>query len=136
MMDRSLPFPIEAYYKLNQLDGRDPLDLTGVPELKYDTLIGYRRDQITQNFGNVKLTLPGKYKYEYEKLETGGINLWTDDSDPHCPVWEVNGYSCKDGKAVYFEKSLSRFASFINLKPEKGNAAMDGKSRRAMNPRR
>ena len=46
MMDRTLPFPIEAYYKLCQLDGKDPLDLTGVPELRYETKIGYRRVHI------------------------------------------------------------------------------------------
>ena len=78
MMDRTLPFPIEAYYKLCQLDGKDPLDLTGVPELRYETKIGYRRDQITQDFGNVKFIFPGKYKYEYKQTEQGrGINLWT-----------------------------------------------------------
>lgn len=134
MMDRSLPFPIEAYYKLNQLDGRDPLDLTGVPELKYDTLIGYRRDQITQDFGNVKLTLPGKYKYEYEKLENGGLNLWTDDSDPHCPVWQVGGYSCKEGKAVYFEKGFEEVCELHQFEAGEGQCRYGWKKREADEP--
>ena len=109
MMDRTLPFPIEAYYKLCQLDGKDPLDLTGVPELRYETKIGYRRDQITQDFGNVKFIFPGKYKYEYKQTEQGrGINLWTDESDPLCPLWQITGFSRNQGDAVFFEQGFEK----------------------------
>ncbi len=107
MMDRTLPFPIEAYYKLCQLDGKDPLDLTGVPELCYETKIGYRRDRITQDFGNVKFVFPGKYKYEYKQTEQGrGINLWTDGSDPLCPLWQITGFSRNQGDAVFFDQGF------------------------------
>ena len=99
-MDPSLPLPRSAYEEVCALAGRKPALPQG-PELKEEFLPGYRKDPVTHAIGALRLTLPGAYRYQWERWETGGAHLWTDGDGP---VWRVNAYRMREGDARFTDQ--------------------------------
>ncbi len=99
-MNCHLPFPYEAYREVCGLHGRKPV-IEDVEPLAYEFPIGYRKRKIVETLGNLRLTLPGSYLYEWEENERGGgVNLWCDDS-VNSPVWRVSAYRAREGQAQF-----------------------------------
>lgn len=89
-MDPDLPLPRAVYREICTLAGRQPI-LPDGPELESSFSIGFRRDFVIHSLGELELTLPGSYQYEWEETENGGTNLWCDVSI-ESPIWRVNGF--------------------------------------------
>lgn len=99
-LDPGLPLPRKAYREVCALAGRPPVLPEG-PELEADFPIGYRRGLVVHSLGQLQLTLPGSYQYEWEEWEDkGGTNLWC-DAAVDSPVWRVNGYRRREGNASF-----------------------------------
>ena len=90
-MDPDLPLPRAVYREVCTLAGRQPI-LPDGPELESAFPIGFRKDLVTHSLGELKLTIPGSYQYEWEGSEDGeGTNLWCDTSI-ESPIWRVNRF--------------------------------------------
>lgn len=99
-LDPTLPLPRSAYREVCALAGRIPA-LPDGPELETEFPTGYRRGLVVHSFGELRLTLPGSYRYEWEEWEdAGGTNLWCDASS-NSPIWRVNGYRRREGEASF-----------------------------------
>ena len=99
-LDPALPLPRGSYEEVCALAGRKPALPQG-PELKEEFLPGYRKDPVTHAIGALRLTLPGAYRYQWERWETGGAHLWTDGDGP---VWRVNAYRMREGDARFTDQ--------------------------------
>lgn len=100
-LDRSLPLPVEEYHELCALAGRKPLIPKDAPELSEEFPVGYRRGPVTYTIGNLNLTLPGSYQYEWEDWGDGdGAHQWLDASTDS-PLWCVSGYCANGGDAQF-----------------------------------
>ena len=96
-----LPLPVDAYRELCSLDGRKPLLRADAPEMESDFPAGFRKGEVTHSFGTLRLTLPGRLKYEWEEYEDGnGCNMWWDSSSDG-PVWRVSGFKLRSGNAEF-----------------------------------
>ena len=90
-MDPDLPLPRDIYREICTLAGRQPI-LPDGPELESSFPIGFRRDLVTHSLGELELTIPGSYRYEWEESENGeGTNLWCDIAI-ESPIWRVNRF--------------------------------------------
>ena len=99
-LDLTLPLPRDAYREVCALAGRSPA-LPDGPELEMEFPIGYRKGLVVHSFGELRLTLPGSYRYEWEAYEDGGgTNLWSDAAS-NSPIWRVNGYRIREGNASF-----------------------------------
>ena len=99
-LDPDLPLPRASYYELCDLSEREPMLPPG-PELEYSFEIGYRKGLITHLFGELNLTLPGSYMYEWEEYDNGGgTNMWWDPSIDS-PIWRITGYQKNAGNAEF-----------------------------------
>lgn len=99
-LDPSLPLPRRAYEEICALAGRTPA-LPDGPELVEEFAPGYRKGLVTQAIGDLRLTLPGSYRYYREEWEDGkGCDKWADISG-RSPIWRVNGYRKREGDAAF-----------------------------------
>lgn len=100
LWDRELPLPRKAYLEICKLSGRTPA-LPDGPELEQEFAPGYRKGLVTQAIGDLRLTLPGSYRYKREQWEDGkGCDLWCDES-VNSPIWRLNGYRMREGDASF-----------------------------------
>lgn len=90
-LDASLPFPVSDYKLLCWLDAREPLDVFGANEYKPSYPIGYRRGLIMESVGNLTLTLPGSFIFEYN--EDGCI--YYDAMEDNWHIIQVNAFSAE-----------------------------------------
>lgn len=113
-MDLSLPLPILAYNEVCRLDCHEPNLLPGTKDLVTDFPIGFRKTPVTYSYGNLRFTLPGIYRYEWEEYgesENGeGCDSWWDSSSDS-PVWRITEYRRQKGNAgltehIYRENDL------------------------------
>ena len=103
-MDPNLPLPRAVYREVCTLAGHQPI-LPDGPELESAFPIGYRRDLVTHSLGELKLTLPGSYQFEWEENENGGTNLFY-DSSIESPLWRVSGFPT--------DEELTEFAPYLD----------------------
>ncbi len=102
-MEPGIPIPHEAYREVCRRHHRTPVIPGTVEELSFEFPVGYRKKRIVEGIGSLRLTLPGKYLYEWEEDgEGGGVNLWSDDSKDS-PVWRVSSFQRRSGKAEFTE---------------------------------
>lgn len=105
-LDPRLPLPRSAYMEVCALAGRVPA-LPDGPELQEEFSPGYRKGFVTCAIGDLRLTLPGIYRYEWEQWENGGgAHLWCGVSSDD-PTWRVSGYRMREGDA-HFTDNLDR----------------------------
>ena len=99
-LDPALPLPRKAYEEVCALADRTPA-LPDGPELEEEFAPGYRKGLVTYSIGPLRLTLPGRYRFEWEEWdENSGCHKWADTSS-HSPIWRVNGYRMKNGDASF-----------------------------------
>lgn len=110
-LDPSVAVPISAYEEICRLDGHTPCLSPGTPLMETEFPIGFRKGLVTYSYGNLRLTLPGNYLYEWEEYDNGqGCDSWW-DSASDSPVWRINHYQRREGNAeitehIYNEKDL------------------------------
>lgn len=99
-MDPSLPLPRKAYEEVCALAGRTPA-LPAGPELELEFEPGFRKGLVVHAVGPLRLTLPGRYQFEWEEWdEKSGCHKWWDESGGS-PIWRVNGYKMRQGDATF-----------------------------------
>lgn len=110
-LDASIAVPISEYEEICQLAGHTPALSPATPLMETEFPIGFRKGLVTYAYGNLRLTLPGNYCYEWEEYddEEGCDSWWDSASDS--PVWRINHYQREDGNAeitehIYREKDL------------------------------
>lgn len=106
-MDPALPLPLEAYREICALDGREPASFPGTPEFESEFPIGFKKGLVTYPYGNLRLTLPGRYLYQWgEYEEGGGCDCWWDSSS-HSPTWRMNHYRKREGDAALTDHAFN-----------------------------
>ena len=97
-LDPALPLPRKAYAEVCALAGRPPV-LPDGPELESEFQPGFRKGLVTFSIGPLRLTLPGRYQFDWEEWdETTGCHLWSDGDHP---IWRVSGYKKRQGDAAF-----------------------------------
>lgn len=98
-LDPALPLPRRAYAEVCALAGRAPA-LPDGPDLEEEFEPGFRKGLVVHPIGSLRLTLPGRFLYEWEEWdENSGCHLWWDTEDG--PVWRVNAYHRRSGNAAF-----------------------------------
>lgn len=117
-MDDRLPLPMEAYRLLCRLDERAPVIPDTAQELESLYPVGFRRGEVTHEYGVLRLTLPGSYLYERE--EGNGCDLWWDGTEDS-PVWRVNGFRM-NGRDASLDGDFEGFRDMEDLDMPNGRA--------------
>lgn len=98
------PLPVDAYREICSLADREPSIKEDAPKMESDYPVGFRKREVTHSFGTLRLTLPGRLKYEWETYGDGdGCNMWR-DSASDSPVWRVSGFRLRSGNAEFPEE--------------------------------
>ena len=109
-MDGTLPLPVAEYEELCVLDGRKPSLADGINAMKTKYPIGFRKGLVTHAVGELRLTLPGAYRYEWEEHSDGsGNHLWY-HHDSSAPVWRVTGYRLSAGGKAQIQSIFEGYA--------------------------
>lgn len=100
-MKPGLAFPYQAYREVCALDGRIPCIAEGGVEFTTPFPMGYRKGLVTIAIANLRLCLPGSYRYEWEEDEDGGgAHLWCDES-VDSPIWRMSIFRSRSGQADF-----------------------------------
>lgn len=92
----ALPIPKKEYVEICRLDGREPVDMSGVKDYEAEYAIGFRRGLVSYRIGNATFRLPGSF-LQFEDDNTIGYWDGTDDGE----VVRVTAYKT-DGEAEFF----------------------------------
>lgn len=122
-MDRTLPFPKEEYLLICGLDGRAPVDLSGVPDYESEFRIGYRRDTVTWRLGNLDVSIDGSFLFSYDDSSGHGDYVWYDGLDTDWHTVRMTAFQSNEPAAF-------RPGAFEGLFPEEFEAG-DGLCRAA-----
>ena len=79
--------------------GKEPVDVSALPDFISEFPIGYRKDKVTYTLGNLKFDLPGNYLY-FEEDDSRG---YYDGEDENWHVVRMLAYSMPDDEADYLE---------------------------------
>ena len=66
VLNPGLPLPVDAYREICSLADRTPSIKEDAPKMESDYPVGFRKREVTHSFGTLRLTLPGRLKYEWE----------------------------------------------------------------------
>lgn len=110
-MDRSLPFPKAEYRLLCAMEGRSPADLSGVPSYESEYPIGYRRDTVVWDLGNLSVSIDGSFLFSYDDSSGNGDYVWFDGLDENWHTVRMTAFR-GEGEAAF------RPGTFAELFPE------------------
>lgn len=63
-LDPSVPFPIEEYKEVCELDGHQAADLSGVTPMTLEQPVGCRRGLLNRTIGCMRFAVPGSFLYD------------------------------------------------------------------------
>lgn len=103
--DSKLPFPKSEYLLLCKLQDQTPMDLNGVPELRHDCEIGYRRQEVLHQVGFFTYSVYGCCLEKYDREKNS--KLYYDDAVGHWHNIRIASFQFNDKKAEFSKDMFS-----------------------------